>query len=84
MAGRQGSRDTARIQLAAVRCAGKPTTVEMGETGKYDRVVQQRTEPCGWKGRRKNDRELYGPHGRTAAAEAEPCPRCGGRVEVAR
>jgi hypothetical protein len=65
-----------------VQCAGQDTIAEKSETGKYDRIVQRHTEPCGWKGRRKNDEYFYGPYGRPSAAEVDDCPRCGGRVEL--
>lgn len=40
------------------------------------------TGPCGWKGKRRKGDLLYAPTGRVFEAEAEPCPRCGGRVEL--
>jgi hypothetical protein len=70
----------ARTKRTKVRCVGKPAVVGLSETGKYDRVIQQHTKPCGWTGWRTNQREFYGPVGMTPAAEVEPCPRCGGRV----
>lgn len=71
---------------AKVRCAGG------GRWRRLHNVIWQipaemsapdvRTDPCGWKGKRQNDREVYGPHGMVGAAEMAACPRCGGRVEL--
>jgi hypothetical protein len=40
------------------------------------------SQPCGWKGKRKNGRAVYGPDAMVSVAEMEPCPWCRGRVEL--
>jgi hypothetical protein len=43
------------------------------------------TEPCGWEGERQHDpRDLstVGPHGQPRSLTIEPCPDCGGSVEL--
>jgi hypothetical protein len=62
----------------SVRCAGQTRyfPITLGDSA----PVQEPS--CGWRGRRRNDREYFGPHGMEWAAEIEPCPRCGGQVEL--
>jgi hypothetical protein len=60
-----------------VRCAGKQYPQLGGALAKREWPCEPR-----WKGKRKNDREYFGPYGMVPAAEVEPCPRCGGRVEL--
>lgn len=61
-----------------IRCAGRWSGDRSLETGYWH-------PPCGWTGSRRHDphdHSSFGPHGQPRSLTRNPCPECGGEVDL--